>query len=582
MEPSYTCTFCLKFETSDYKIYNKHVDKCSHRFCSICMVNLLEDAVSHCDKCFGLCDIHTNKHSSFCFQELRFFKSEEKTLHHVVEGYDPNDPLGISRINSIQQFFKDSEPHLSILVRSPPYSGKTAFSILLEKFLLSRSKKKVYWISFAELKFNATDEELEAFWIKKLGLSWKAIFSNLSPQIIIMDETQKIYNPYLAFWLYFKDGKNPQSHLQLFCFSAYGDENIFSTISSPIGFSKYFGIEILLLQDEEFDEIISLYNNNPSFTVKIGKIVADCLKLSTKGHIGFLKKTFFYIHDEFKDKISKGGIDDVTIYNNLFSVRYINVIEQSRALPQVEFSNEETYKKIALDVCFKGRISVKEPEKNYAEILNKIGYLYQNDDRSYSIPSPLIKSIIIRRIYGTSRTPIADLTFRNLLITAVKRLDVNELKHKELSITSEGDLCERVWQLEFYKAASSCLPFEYWIHPDVGYQFNLNAYLDFYINSILNWGVELMRLNKNLEEHVGRITNKNYKEMFAIAKNEDLSIPDPRFKGLVRKEWKVLNFIPEDFDRKILEGLWNVVYSNDFKKFTIYGDDGNIIEVINK
>ena len=582
MEPSLICNFCLKFETLDSKSYNDHSNICSDSFCSKCMLKIIiKRAISHCDKCLGLCAIHTKEHDKFCIQELRLFKSEETTLHYVVEGYDPNDPLGILRMNSIKKFLKVSESHPSILVRSPPYSGKTAFSILVEKVFLGLSKQ-VYWISFAELKPNATDEELEKFWVKKLNLSWKDLFYDQSSKIIIMDETQKMYNPNLTFWLYFKDGKNPQSHLKLICFSAYGDQSNFSSISTPFMFSQYYGIEILLLQDEEFNEIISTYNKNPLFTVKIGNIVADYLKLSIKGHIGFLKRSLFYIHDEFKDKVSKGGIDDATIYNNLFSVRYINVIEQSRAIPQVEFLNEEIYKQIAIDACFQGRIALPGSEKKYAEVLNKIGYLYQNDDGSYSIPSPLISSIIIRRIYGATRQPIQDLTFRNLLITAVKRLDVNELKHKELSITSEGDLCERVWQLEFYKAASSCLPFEYWIHPDVGYQFNLNAYLDFYIDSILKWGVELMRLNKKLEEHIGRFTNKNYKEMFALGKNEDLSIPDPRFKGLVRKEWKVLNFIPENFDMKILEGLWNVVYSKDFKKFTIYGDDGKIIEAIDK
>ena len=104
--------------------------------------------------------------------------------------------------------------------------------------------------------------------------------------------------------------------------------------------------------------------------------------------------------------------------------------------------------------------------------------------------------------------------------------------------------------------------------------------LNFFVNSGLNWGVELMRFNDKVEDNVARFTHEQYNPMFDVKKNENLSVPN--YPALKRKEWKVVNFIPETLKCHQIQGLWNVVVSEDFKVFTIYDDDGKVIESIKK
>lgn len=58
--------------------------------------------------------------------------------------------------------------------------------------------------------------------------------------------------------------------------------------------------------------------------------------------------------------------------------------------------------------------------------------------------------------------------------------------------------------MEFYRAATSVLPENNNISPDVGRIFGSNRYVDFYVNGTLQWAIELLREGSKSAEHEDR------------------------------------------------------------------------------
>ena len=443
----FSCLFCLK-NFSSFDEASRHIEicQCVYRLCSKCdkSIGELEKSISVCNKCLGLCEKHTNEHNSFCMLELRKIYEENKdSFFFVTEGFQDSDPLAIYRAQSITTFLDSIKTCPTFLIRSPPYSGKSAYAKLLTRYLEMRNNL-VFFMSMVNINSNPTDEDVEKYWIEKFQQSWLNIFKDKSKKIIILDETQKIYNSELKFWLFFKDATAEISHIKLICFSSYGEKTLNSKVATPFMFAGYCGLEQLLLSNDEFDEMIKKYNDNQFFKVKIlGVLLKDYLKVSTGNHIGFFKETLFFIHRHFCNQ----PFDDNKIYNYLFSEKYQSIIEASRAVPKIENMDLQIeHKKLLIDACY-NEVDVSADMKKFAQDLNRIGYLAQIEENKYCLASPLIKMVIFPRNFGNNRKPIFDLSFKHFIMTSLERLDKEELKNKEHAITSEGDLCERVWQL---------------------------------------------------------------------------------------------------------------------------------------
>jgi len=119
-----------------------------------------------------------------------------------------------------------------------------------------------------------------------------------------------------------------------------------------------------------------------------------------------------------------------------------------------------------------------------------------------------------------------------------------------LSTASESEdsaLFERHWQVEFYRAASSLVPNQRYISPDVGPRFGGKGYIDFYINHHLAWGVELLREGKGLAEHQRRFAS------------------DGRYANLQLSDYILIDFRAHK-PRKISPKTLYVIYSEDYRQ----------------
>lgn len=105
------------------------------------------------------------------------------------------------------------------------------------------------------------------------------------------------------------------------------------------------------------------------------------------------------------------------------------------------------------------------------------------------------------------------------------------------------------------------LPSEHQISPSVGHTFDISGRVDFYINDDLKWMIELTREGSKLKEHIARFT------------------PGGIYYDMSSKVnyWVILDFRHNSPSReKMEEGIWYIIYDNNFTEFTIlHKNDSN-------
>ena len=270
-----------------------------------------------CNVCFGLCLNCKNKHASNDHIIRNIHESSSPTLTiEFREGFRKTDPLGIYRKNQISNFFEEISSAKKILFRSPPYSGKTAFAWLMYLHLEGQGKN-VFYITFSSLA-NPNDASFSKYWQKEVGQTWQDLFLDSSEKIIILDETQRIYDDKLEFWGFFKNPKRQIQHLTLICFAGYGDQSTHFKSMTPISFDRAFGMDVLSFNKEEFEEIIGKFQDN--YKIEITPRIKEHLKRTINNHCGLLKETLYFIATQTKNikNIDELLLFEFTLFRSLY------------------------------------------------------------------------------------------------------------------------------------------------------------------------------------------------------------------------------------------------------------------------
>jgi len=230
-----------------------------------------------------------------------------------------------------------------------------------------------------------------------------------------------------------------------------------------------------------------------------------------------------------------------------------------------------------------GYMVLDSEEQIIAKKLAKIGYFCELKEYTFRIASPIIRTIIFERFITAAKNPIppSSFTFENFILECLQRIDLDQLQHSQYSTTSLGDLSERVWQVEFYRAAKSCLPDDIYINVDVGHCFGPEGYLDFYINGKLKWSIELMRYNSDIKGHLGRFYPEGHYHSFDNNLKNETEYSNC-YKKFEKFKWKVIIFIPEDVKKIPNNGLWNVVCAKNYSRFYVFDDYDKFIKEIIK
>lgn len=134
---------------------------------------------------------------------------------------------------------------------------------------------------------------------------------------------------------------------------------------------------------------------------------------------------------------------------------------------------------------------------------------------------------LVLRFGSVSRAIYSPVDLPTFLINTFHCMDPAALGNP-IGFGKNGQPLERVWQMEFYRAASRVLPKDYKIVPDVGAYFGARGLVDFYVKGEKSWAIELLRDGDGLKEHAERF-KKRYKKI--VDESDDWVLIDIRRNG---------------------------------------------------
>ncbi|CAG8679291.1 1176_t:CDS:2, partial [Ambispora gerdemannii] len=163
------------------------------------------------------------------------------TNDETFEGISLTDPDISHRFEKTSSLIKDLIKKKVLLIRAPPYSGKTSMAQLMEYHLVSSSeysKYRVIRISMlwgSAVGVNCSWETFGELWKRVIGISWIEWVGQCQqiPTILILDEVQLIYKQERGidesnetsadvFWRTVKGCLQEMSNIYIIMFGTYG------------------------------------------------------------------------------------------------------------------------------------------------------------------------------------------------------------------------------------------------------------------------------------------------------------------------------------------------------------------------
>ncbi|KAF8453927.1 hypothetical protein BGX38DRAFT_366277 [Terfezia claveryi] len=460
------------------------------------------------------------------------------------------------RMKFIEQYMTD---HRFVLIRSPPYSGKSTLGQLIRDSLISQGHR-AYYISLAGIQgrdalFNK--EPFQRFWQTRIGYTWDEISASEDSMSIIIDEAQVIYgNVAPFFWGSLKglmsDTKKNAS-LRITLLALY-DPLIIQQIT-PISFLYTLGLDTLRLRRDEFNQLLERFVEHrhtigsPNF--EIPQSVQDAIFSLTGGHAGLCRTTLRYLRHNYPD----GPAATVTMLRDLTSADFKINLTKTRAFHWIQNWNPsptetELLRRILLLCDAESCVSVDLIANPATYNFVRSGILTMVDNK-FQFSAPIMRMILIHLLFtapgGSLRSE--SISFQEFLIRTIERMDPSMLQ-TSLGLGQTSRLLERTWQMGWYKAATTAVPLHATVSADVGAIFGSVGYLDFYVNGDLNWGIELLREGDRMKQHAKRF------------------IEDGAYAVIPLTEWVIIDF--RHHSKAVQDPRPNFLYA-------LYEDDYNII-----
>ena len=405
-----------------------------------------------------------------------------------------------------------------VRLTSPASSGKSSLLKLYQHHL---KKTKVVWISC--LSHRSCTELLQ-----KKGIDFfnETVSEKLQRKktIVFLDDAQAKYDE-IDFWgLLIKFSPNwLPSNIRFVISSTH---LVSMGNSSPVAFEALPKLErsdFLLTPNEsnEFLElsVLGLPRKMQSETLK-QVIIREC-----GGLIGALRQSVDSLKERFSKDIqpTETALLQHFLSNDLLPV----MVRCFGAHHSAPIGND--FKKILIKILLDekqilNRLDNQQDNDSYSS-LKRAGILVEYPDTTFGFSSPLAKRYYFKWVFP-NRSLTAPSALVELIRNVVSRMSATILKNS----TTPGDFPkEAVFQHLFMEGLATLTPPTCCICPELSKIFpvttNLNTQqsipgeIDFYLNSSLRWGIELLVNGDGIGEHMSRFTPPNGKYV-ALAVND--------------------------------------------------------------
>lgn len=472
-----------------------------------------------------------------------FFYERTTKRQRIEEGIELENPDAyISlREDTVKTVCGFLEKNNIILIRSPPYSGKTSLAILLKNHFkkIKAPNEEIIQVTFLSIGAKAEYKTFEDFWIKNTGKSWDEWLFRKEPTTIIIDEGQngypKNFPETINFWNRLKemcqeDRRELFKHIRVIVFSAYGQQGIGSEFATPFGFPASYGALLLFCNHKEAQELVDDFNKKNEAKIKITPEMSKAIFRLTEGHIGMISLTLGAIEDKFKYMagLDPSVVDNTQIYRYLNSFEFIAKILSHRAAPSLVNLTKAEHdflqtlllnRKASLRTTSQGDLANSLIKKNLIRFVDEdqSKMFATGSSEEVCFISSLVELVCFHKLLGSERPKEVPSSLEDCVLKILSLIKPSFLKNSK-GFGTKKRLNERSWQMEFYRVATSVLPQQHHISADLQ-RINvtetsdgeeLGGALDFYINDGLDWAIELLREGDRMEKHSERFTNGNY------------------------------------------------------------------------
>ena len=417
------------------------------------------------------------------------------------------DTEHLERKELVAKLVKLVDGNIFVLLSSPAGSGKSSLFKLLKRQMKGR---KVIGISF--LKDGSGIGLLSKAGI---DLENETTASKLSEKrsVIFIDDAQAKYGE-VSFWaqLIKSSGLWLPSHVR-FIISA--THSFSGEKESPVEFSSLSRLQRddFLLSNDEAYEFLNLPNIGLPANLNIQKL-KDILVNECGGLIAALRLSVDSLKERFMKDMQPAEIE---VFNHCLSKRFAERMARcfgSDHLMPIGSEFKEFLKK-----CFANEMNAFNDQDNADDVLSytwlkKSGILVEMPDSTFTFSSPLAKRYYSSWIFP-KRSQDNPLTLFALIRRVITSMSSSVLKNS----TTIGDFPkEATFQhlfmegiANFTKPSCSICPELSKIFPNdtsVGPPEEILGEIDFYLNSSLRWGVELLVNGRGITEHIDRFGEK--------------------------------------------------------------------------
>ncbi|KAJ1503809.1 hypothetical protein HMI54_005373 [Coelomomyces lativittatus] len=437
--------------------------------------------------------------------------SSKSSVNIRTDGIDI-DTEHLERSELVQKLINLIHSNSIVLLTSPAASGKSS---LFKLYKVAATDKKVIGIScfddktlFELLKAKGIDYENEI--INEKLLSGKGV-------VVFLDDAQAKYAD-TRFWEKFSKAAGLWLPKNIkFIVSATHSLN--EGKESPVEFESLprLSRNDFLLSDVEAYQFLDFSDIGLPEKMKLFLNLKAVLIQECGGLIGSLRLAIDSLKDAFMKDIHP---TETALLHHCFSNSFVQRMARcfgSRHSKPVgdDFKN-------VLKRCFAGDLIqlnglMNEEDNDSYSSLKKAGILVKYPNTTFGFSSPLAKRYYFKWIFP-NRSLTAPSTLMELIGNVVSSMSATILANS----TRPGDFPkEAVFQHLFMEGLASFTPPDCSICPELSKIFpattnsntqqNIPREIDFYLNSSLRWGIELLVNGDGIGEHISRFTPPNGK-----------------------------------------------------------------------
>lgn len=309
-----------------------------------------------------------------------------------------------------------------VLVKSPPGSGKTSLSRLVQFYVGRKLEKKVLYLVRQDVKKSGETHEQMADNILSL-INQKTKYDDREKKhewLFIIDEAQAYFSDaFQKLWEYIKTCTERFVGLWFLCLSTYADISAStSRINTPLVFnaSNTESLSFLRYDKEEYDELISSYKNASCFPEAdmfvIDDETKDLIYETALGHPELTHKIIAFFYSELKNEFDQGIEAALKL---IYSSQFKYLLGASRACPTTkEFKRvEEQQKKILIHIVLHNAMKITPDDQLYDDVkkLEWLGFLYEDPGTfTFNFVSRHIAGIVLETLIDSEKEqPIGDL-----------------------------------------------------------------------------------------------------------------------------------------------------------------------------